>query len=98
MCYIVKPNSSARGAAAACIKDDLARQEGRGKENDEIDLEPRGGPPIAQRLVRYIVPIAGELMHYVSLEGFAGFNKRGIGEEMSAEAMRVAFIVICHPI
>ena len=37
-------------------------------------------------------------MHYVSLEGFSEFNKRGIGEEMSAEAMRVAFIVICHPI
>ena len=33
-----------------------------------------------------------------SLEGFSEFNKRGIGEEVSAEAMRVAFIVICHSI
>jgi predicted glutamine amidotransferase len=49
-------------------------------------------------LRRHIVPIAGELMHNGSLEGFSEFNKRGIGEEVSAEAMRVAFIVICHSI
>jgi len=37
-------------------------------------------------------------MYYVGLEGFSEFNKRGIGEGLSAEGMRVAFIVICHPI
>jgi hypothetical protein len=49
MCYIVKPKSSARGAAAACIKDDLARQEGEEKKmmkstlNPEVDLQQLNG-------------------------------------------------------